>query len=87
MAYDFALTHRAKVEAWLEPTSRTSYFANLASTSREAAMLAKLEKLEATIPASSRGEVEKSKAAIRYRLDVIAQRMPDMDRWLAANGD
>ncbi len=87
MAYDFALTHRSKVEAWLEPTSRTSYFANLASTSREAAMLAKLEKLEATIPVSSRGEVEKSKAAIRYRLDVIAQRMPDMDRWLAANAD
>ena len=86
LAYDFALTHRSKVEAWLEPTSRTSYFANLASSSREAAMLTKLEKLEATIPASSRGEVEKSKAAIRYRLDVIAQRMPDMDRWLAAGG-
>jgi aminopeptidase N len=82
VAYDFAVAHRSEVEAFLEPTSRTSYFTGLAQTSRDPAMLGKLTRLSATVPASSRGEVEKSQGAIRYRLDVIAQRVPQMDRWL-----
>jgi len=83
-AFDFAIAHRAKVEPLLEPTSRTSYFARLAFGSRDPAMLGKLEKYAATIPASSRGEVEKSAAAIRDRLVVIKAQMPQMDRWLAS---
>src|SRR6185436_10356117 len=35
VAYDFAVAHRAQVEAFLEPTSRTSYFTELAQTSRD----------------------------------------------------
>jgi aminopeptidase N len=85
-AYDFAMANRAKLEEFLEPTSRTSYFAELAQASRDPAMLDKLAKLKATIPASVRGEVEKSEASIRNRLAVIRQRVPEMDCWLAANG-
>lgn len=85
-AYDFAIAHRAKVESLLEPTSRTGFFAQLAFGSREPAMLEKLARYAATIPASSRGEVEKSAAAIRYRIAVIKAQIPEMDRWLAANG-
>ncbi len=84
-AYDFALANRARMEALLEPTSRTSYFAELAAGSRDRAMLAKLASLAGTVPASSRGEIEKSEAAIRYRLGVISDRVPEMERWLAAN--
>ena len=86
-AYDFALANRAKVEAFLEPTSRTSYFTGLATASRDPAMLAKLARLAATVPPSSRGEITKAVGAIRYRLDVISKRAPAMDRWLAANGE
>ena len=86
-AFDFALANRAKVEALLEPTSRAGYFAGLATGSHEPAMLAKLTKFAATIPASNHGEVEKTAASIRYRIAVIRDRVPEIDRWLAANGD
>lgn len=85
-AYDFAIENREKLEEFLEPTSRTTYFADLATASRDPAMLGKLAKLKATVPASSRGEVEKAEAAVRYRLDVIRTRLPEMDRWLATSG-
>jgi aminopeptidase N len=85
-AFDYAVANRAKVDELLEPTSRTSYYAELATTSRDAGMLAKLGKLSANVPASSRGEIEKSASSIRFRLDVIARRVPEMERWLAANG-
>jgi hypothetical protein len=39
------------------------------------------------VPASTRGEVEKAEAAVRYRLGVIKDRVPEMDRWLAAHGE
>ena len=85
-AYDFAIANRAKVDALLEPTSRTSYYADLAQGSRDPAMLQKLEKLAATVPPSARGEVEKAEGAVRYRVGVIARRVPEMDRWLASSG-
>jgi len=86
-AYDFALANRAKLEEFLEPTSRITYFAGLADGSRDPAMLDKLAKLKTTVPASTRGEVEKAEAAVRYRLGVIKDRVPEMDRWLAAHGE
>ena len=85
-AYDFAIANRAKLEAFLEPTSRTTFFARLATGSRDPAMLDKLAKLKASVPASTRGEVEKAEAAVRYRIGVIKDRLPETDRWLAANG-
>jgi len=85
-AFDFAMANRAKVNELLEPTSRTSYYADLAQGSRQPAMLQKLAKLAATVPASSRGEVEKAEAAVRYRVGVIEKRVPEMDRWLATSG-
>ena len=71
----------------LEPTSRTSYYADLAQGSRDPAMLAKLEALAATVPASARGEVTKAEGAVRYRVAVIAKRVPEMDRCLAAGAE
>ncbi|MBL8770813.1 MAG: M1 family metallopeptidase [Phenylobacterium sp.] len=85
-AYDFAIANRARVDELLEPTSRTSYYAELAQASREPAMLEKLGRFKATVPASARGEVEKAEGAIRYRLDVISRRLPETDGWLASNG-
>jgi aminopeptidase N len=84
-AYDFALANRAKVETLLEPTSRSQYFTRLATGSHEPAMVGKLEAFSKTIPASSRGEVDKALASIRFRLAIIQARLPDVDRWLAGN--
>ncbi len=84
-AYDFAIANRAKVEALLEPTSRTSYFAEIAMASRTSAMLDKLTRYAATVPPTARGEIDKSLSAIRFRLGVIGERVPEMERWLAGN--
>jgi aminopeptidase N len=85
-AFDFAVANRGKVDELLEPTSRTTYYSRLASASRDPAMLKKLEALAPSVPASSRGELEKAAAAIRVRLEIIAKRVPQMEAWLARNG-
>jgi aminopeptidase N len=84
-AFDFAVAHRAEVDAMVEPTSRTTFFTGLGGASRDVAMPAKLTAFAATVPPSARGEVSKALASISYRLDVIAKRLPEVDRWLAAH--
>ncbi|THD59336.1 M1 family metallopeptidase [Phenylobacterium sp.] len=84
-AFDFAIANRAAVEAMVEPTSRTTYFAVLANGSGNAAILPKLKAFAETVPASTRPAVTRTLSGISYRLDIIARRLPDVDRWLAAN--
>ena len=84
-AFDFAIAHRAQVDALLEPTSRTTFFTGLASGARTAAILPKLAALAATVPTSARNEIAKAKASVQYRLEVAARRLPEVDRWLAAH--
>ncbi|RAK56421.1 M1 family metallopeptidase [Phenylobacterium deserti] len=84
-AFDFAVANRAKFEPLLESSSRTTWFTGLASGSRDRAMLAKLAAFGRTAPASTQGEVQKAEAAIQTRLSVIEQRLPEVDRWLAAH--
>jgi aminopeptidase N len=84
-AFDFAVAHRGQVDAMVEPTSRTTFFASIGGTSREAAMNVKLSAFATTVPPSTRGEVAKALASIAYRQEVIARRLPEIDRWLAAH--
>jgi aminopeptidase N len=83
-AFDFALAHRGRVEALLEPTSRAIFFTDLARGSSDPATLRKLDAFAATIPPSSRGEARKAAAEIRRRRD-FAKRLSEADRWLAAH--
>jgi hypothetical protein len=48
-------------------------------------MLGKLKAFAATLPASARGEVEKAASDIRHRQMIAQQRLPEVDRWLAAH--
>jgi hypothetical protein len=73
------------VEPLLESTSRTIFFTSLASGSSDPQMQRKLDAFARTIPASSRGEVEKAKAQIERRRAVADQSLPEVDRWLAAH--
>ena len=84
-AFDFALAHRAEVDAMIESTSRTSFFARLGGASSQPAMIGKLKAFSETVPASARGEITKAIASITYRLEIIEKRLPDVDRWLAAH--
>jgi aminopeptidase N len=86
-AFDFIMAHRTEVEAMIEPTSRSSFFASIPAGARDAATAQKLTAYaKAHMPASSRGEADKANAAIAYRAKVIAERLPEIDRWLAAHG-
>jgi aminopeptidase N len=84
-AFAFALAHRAEVEAMVEPTSRTSFFARLAAGSANPAILPSLKAFGATVPASARGEITKAIATILYQGAIVSQRLPEVDRWLAAH--
>jgi aminopeptidase N len=84
-AFDFAVAHRAAVDAMIEPTSRTSFYARLASGARSAEILPRLKGFAETVPASARGEVTKAVSAIEFRLQIVAKRLPEVDRWLAAH--
>ena len=82
-AYDFAIAHRAEVDAMVEPTSRTSYYAGLASGSLSPGIVDKLNSFAATVPASARPAITRTIAAINFRQDIIKNRLPQVDRWLA----
>ncbi|HEY0437541.1 MAG TPA: M1 family metallopeptidase [Phenylobacterium sp.] len=83
--WDFVMAHRAQVDAMIEPTSRTTFYANIAARSNDAAMEARLKAFVGTVPASSRGEVDKALATIRYVREVVEKRVPEADRWIASH--
>jgi aminopeptidase N len=88
LAFDFALANREAVAALLEPNSRWSYFARLAQESRNVVTAEKLAAFsEAHVPETARSDVTKAISAIRYRAKIIATRLPDIDRWIAARRD
>lgn len=86
-AFDFALKNRAAVEALLEPRYRYIFFARLAAGGRELATAEKLAAYaEANVPVSARGDITRAISEIRDRAKVIKDRVPDIDRWIAAHG-
>jgi aminopeptidase N len=84
-AYDFAIAHRAEADAMVEPTSRTNFFAGLASGSLSPGMVDKLNSFAGTVPASARPVLTRVIATINVRRDLIKNRLPEVDRWLAAH--
>jgi aminopeptidase N len=71
----------------VDASSRSRYFARLAGSSSNPAMIAKLKGYaQANLAASSRGDVEAAIAAIQDRIKVSAARLPEIDAWLAKNG-
>jgi aminopeptidase N len=87
MAFDFALANLEKVNGFVEPLSRPDFISGLALGSNQAEILPKLQAYaEANLPAGSRQPVATSAARIQVRLNIIRDRMPDVETWLAQNG-
>jgi aminopeptidase N len=87
MAVDFALANMEKIDARVDASSRSRYFARLAATSSNPAMVAKLQSYaQASLALSSRGDVEAAIAAIQDRIKTNAARLPEIDAWLKNNG-
>jgi aminopeptidase N len=83
LAYDFALANRAKVEALVDASGRTGYVVGLAATSREEAMIGKLEKFRDAAPADERRGIDRRVAVIRERLASAPRLSREIAAWLA----
>jgi aminopeptidase N len=85
LAFDFALAHRQRVEAFVDASSRSRFFAQLAGGSADPAMVDKLNDYATRyMNAGSRGAVDRAIASIRDRLRVRRERLPQITRWLEA---
>jgi len=88
MAFDFAISHMAKVNERVDSTSRSRYFPRLAANSADPAMIGKLNAYAgANLAAGSRRDADTAIAGITYRIKVRAERLPAIDAWLAKNAN
>ena len=88
LALDFSAAHWAAVKALMEPDSRTQYVADLVGRGADPVLIAKLDAFaEQNVPVSARSEVRRADAQIAYRARIRKDRLPDADRWLAAQGN
>ncbi|GAB3400808.1 M1 family metallopeptidase [Massilia agilis] len=86
MAFDFAIKHIEQVNARVDATSRSRYFPRLAYGSFDPAMIDKLNAYAgAHLAPTSRRDAETAIAAIRDRIKVRTERLPQIDAWLASH--
>jgi aminopeptidase N len=83
LAFDFAMRHLAAVDAKVDPTSGSRYYARLAEESADPAMIAKLRAYAAAhLEETSRGETERVCASVSDRIRVREKALPLIDAWL-----
>jgi len=83
LAFDFALANRTKVDGLLDSGGREGYIAGLAATSRDPAMIGKLERLAASSPADERRPVERRIVSLRQVLANGPRLAGEIRDWLA----
>jgi len=87
MAFDFAVAHKDAVNAKVDAASSTKFIPGLAKTSADPAMIGKVTAYAAAnLPAGSRGEAEKSVAAITDRIKARKAALPQITPWVARKG-
>jgi aminopeptidase N len=84
LAFDFAIANRAKVESLLDAGGRPGFIAELATASRDPAMIAKLERFAAGLAADERRPVVRRIATLRQRLESEPRMAREIGEWLAA---
>ena len=84
-AFSFAVAHRQAIDAMVEPTSRTTFYAGLVSGARNPVILPQLQAFASTVPPSTQGEINKAVSGINYRLEVTTKRLPEIDAWLTTH--
>ncbi len=84
MAFDFVVAHREQVDKLVDSTSRARYYPGIGGGSRDPKMIDKLNAFaDAHIAESSRRATDTAIAGIKYRLEVIEKRLPEVTAWLA----
>ncbi len=83
LAFDFAVANRAAVEALVDDSSRPAYLAELAATSKDPAMVGKLEALRDTMREDLRLPADRALARLRQRLASQQRQQGEVAAWLA----
>ena len=84
-AWAFAQQHKAVFDARSDPSQKLSFIPRLISSSADAALADQLRDFaQKTYAEGGRRESNKVEAAVRFRAKVRNERLPEMDRWLAA---
>ena len=87
LAFDFAVAHKDAVNGKVDAASATKFIPGLARNSADPAMIGKVTAYAAAnLPAGSRGEAEKSVAAITDRIKARKAALPQITAWVAKKG-
>jgi aminopeptidase N len=87
LALQFIDANWAKVSPLLDSSAQGSYAPRLVSGSADPALIGALARFgDAHLTASARGDFTKAGAAIVYNAKIRSERLPEVDRWLAARG-
>jgi len=85
-AFDYAMANRAKVEAQIDTFGQAGFIAGLAVTSRDPAIVGKLEALRDSVPQDQRRAIERRIAALNQRFE-SEPRMREQLAALLAGGE
>ena len=84
LAFDFAMAHREAIDARVDFTSRSRYYPALASGSADLATVVKVREYASQYLAEgSRRSAEQAVAKIQQHAAIRAERLPQIDAWLA----
>jgi aminopeptidase N len=87
MAWAFVLKHLSEVNARLDALQRFNFVPSIAAMGTDPALLPALRKfIDEHVPPANKKQVERFYADLQFRLSVRAQRLPEVDRWIQANG-
>ena len=85
LAFDFAIANRERVEGLVDISSRSRYLAALGAGSSDPAMIDKIEDYARRhLSPESRRPADSAIGAVRDRVRVRSERLPDITRWLEA---
>jgi len=85
LAWRFALSHSDALDARLGPIERHGFYPLLAVASNNPDRLTDVRAfIDRTVPANARQSAERAYSELSFRLKVKADRLPEIDRWLAA---
>jgi aminopeptidase N len=83
LAFDFALANRARVARFVDASNAPQFYPGLGASSLSAAMPTKIaDYAQRDVPADARRAAESVIAAVRNRIGVAKERLPEVDAWL-----
>ncbi|WP_395645448.1 M1 family metallopeptidase [Terricaulis sp.] len=83
LGWDYLRQHRAQIEPLLDPLQRLEFPTDIAATNSDPAVADELEAYARDFPEGARPSVQAATSTIRLRAQTIAQRMPEVEAWIA----